>query len=485
MDAATNIFNSVQHCASVNSSVKQEMETRVQVQTNLQSRRDAEKKQSQEEAYKRAEAYVKTLQQSSGDIMTIASTIPAVVKQSMSVIKSDDELEKNAGSSESKDEDSQKEMEESPPVENTEQKETTSESPQTAEEGEVINLHRGNCGGRKNTDPKTQKTIIDDTKDLGKKIWDGLTNDETKSDIEKKETEGEKKAGLLAALDTGKDACCTLVKTLTQDVSKEAADAQKNGEVQPSALEQLIQLKYPMAAEIIGKIAGAGQQGGAPPNKCSTQEVTVASILGGLMANTVRSLMESTSVTKSILSLMDKATGKTCNIAWDIIDALSKMDNTSENTVAVVQMNGKINCPPAVWKNGRDHSVLEEFGIAFVDPNGDKKVGKLYDLVMDSADRYEAERRMAKANPVSRMLGQRASSSTSMKQYGKLTERGIKFARVSLGTSRQNILTDVLNTIEKSDTTGKECAVVRRPLTFTTTKTHNRHNCYGHMSYAV
>ena len=486
-DAASNIYDAGQHIAAVNASVKRELNTRVQVQTQLQSKRDAEKKQNQDEAYKRAEAFVKTLKQSMGDIMTIATTIPVVVEQTAGVIKSDDELEKTSGnrgdgSSEGSG------SEETPPMENTAQQPTESESPDTAEQTEVIDLHRGNCGGRGKTNPKTQKNILDKTKDLGEKIWDGLTSGESKESIKSNQTEGEKQASELAKVDTGKDAVDALSKKLSDDISQAAKEAAEAGIIPIEDLTGLIQTTYPDAAQLIGDITGCGGQGRAPVNICASQEKTVESILGGLLANTARNLLGSTSVTKDVLAFLDDIASKTCNITWDFLEAMSNMDNTGSNVAYIAKMNGGITyCPPSVGPDGRDRSLVEEFGISFIDPDGQLGAGQLVDIIKDVVRPMDAPRDFhhRHGNPVARTMGSRAGSSTSVKDYGKMTNRGIKMARVTLGTSRQNVLTDVLETVKKTDTSKTAVRTIKRPVPFTTTTAHNRHNCYGRMSFSV
>lgn len=483
-DAATSIYDAVQHIASVNASVKRELKTRVQVQTQLQSERDAEKKQNQDEAYKRAEAFVKTLKQSKGDIMTIATSIPAVIEQTMGVIKSDDELEKTSDNRKDDKEDS----EESPPVENTDQQSTESESPDTAEQSESIDMHRGSCGGRGGNDPKPQKDIIDQAKDLGEKIWDGLCNGESKEDIENNQTEGEKQASELAKVDTGKDANDALGKKVSDDVAEEAKKTAEEGIIPMKDLTDLIKATYPDAAKIIGDITGCGEQGKAPVNTCASQEKTVNSILGGLLAKTARNLLNSYSVTKDVLSFLDDIAKDTCNITWDYLDAMSHMDNNSANTAAIAQKNNGIkHCPPSVNAAGKDRSLIEEFGIAFVDPDSKLGAGQLVDLVKDAAKAPDPPRDLQnrQGNPVARNMGARAGASTSMQNYDKMTGRGIKFARVTLGTSRQNILTDVLDTVKKTDTSKTAVRTIKRPMAHTTTSSHNRYNCYGRMSFSV
>lgn len=490
-DTESNVYDASQHVAAVNASVKQELNTRVQVQEQLQTARDKEWDESVKEAYQEAEDFINKVKSCAGDVMTIATSIPAVIEQTASTVQADDELEK-----ESPNRDSDGGTEESSPMENeaTDQP-TESQQPDTSEEYEVIDLHRGNCGGRKKTKSELQGKIISDAAipvaEQAVSVVNGLTDSTDKSMMAPQEVTDAAKAKELAGVDTGKDVQTSMTRRILEKAADLMTEQQENGDL---TLRAKLLWNLNEAATAIGHQVNAVLNGVPNGNLCATQEVTLNSIMGGLMANTILDLMDSWSVTSDILGMIQDASGWISFTGTDILNAISNMDQLGRDIMALGKfnsnglVNGTAPCRPSLDSFGLDKSVFMEAGLSLMDQTGILEAGQITGTVIHDTEVLvdRSKNRLRELNPFARDMGTYMSRKPiDMVNYGKMTNRGIKVARTTMGTSRQNMLTSVLDTIKESDTSSTTCADIKRPAIRTTSASCNRHNCYSRVSFSI
>ena len=485
-DGDTNTYDAQKHTDDVNASAQSELDSRESVEKDLQAKRDAEAKQSQDEAYKVDSEFITDLKECIGDVMTLASSLPAVKEETPSQVKADNALDKGVDTDA---------VEKS--AENTET-EATQESAEKAEAAEAKVKLGGNCGGRNSTSPKAvskaSEKASEKLSEKAAKAAEGKTPDT-------EETEDEREAREMAEIDTGKDVG---LATLEQSIEKTAEKVTKKDKEGTSILDT-IKNGAKKIGEIIGVGSGAGDRG-APNKGGTTTETTKESAAEGSILSMVNEYAKTAGNNLASLSKMAKAVNKICPIIPDkFITATKNASQTSKNIAAITKENGgpKKDCRPVVDKNGNDNSAKSSGGILSLVKDmvsDEKKITNLINSAGDIADAARKKKWSAMVAPTTRIMGVNLGVSTKdMRKYADLTKTGIKFARSTMGTSRQNKMTSILRQIERGANTVKSesrrvdylstnrNSKVQRPSSEkrTTTNNCNKNNCYGLLSFFI
>ena len=467
-DLTTEVYNSNDYVMKVWDSITNELNTRTVMQNNLQSKRLEVAREAAAAAEQANIGYVQQIKAAWGDLIHTASTVPAVIEQTDETIKNDDNLQKTlAGDLARK---------------------TVSGNVNVAREQLPIETEKKKMANNLSNMTNDAALIANVLKDAKGPVAAGLI-DSFRSGLNRmKPTD----AADMASIDCTKEVATAMMKDMGKNFASDMFSFVKAGVLTPGVFAAEFDELATNAGTVIGNYLG-GALGGLPTgNLCSSQVLTNLSAKCSLVANLADSAFRYAAFGGQIANNMINAASMFIAEAPDLlIHGAETLAQTAINTAFLsIRIAAKKNClirmavDTADSMLGMADTVLEG-GIAVI--NTAQELKSSVDTLIHTAksvDILGETKKMLENHPVVRTADSLLKDTcVDIRTYMRLTQTGIKYARIGLGADRQNKLSSLTLWHNKSikDTWARE--YVRRS-NFTTDMYVNRYNAYGMFSFS-
>jgi len=528
----TNIYDAQPHCQAVNASVMAELMTRESVQKELQQARDAEAAASQALAIVTDTAYTNTIKSSCGDLMTTASVVPSVVEQSPATIIADNALgaqvaaaaasvssvgdaaaaatnpadaaaaisqvanAMNAGNGGMPTADS---------LMNSMGDIDTASLEDAARLAADMYIKEQTCGICDLDDADMVAGMLaDGAPGIADTAMTALTTGEypeldyMTADIPydalvsefgdaAELQEAALKAAQQAAIDTSKTASLNLAKQSISALGEGIVTNLNNGTLTPNVLLDNFDTNMGALGEAIAGYVGAAVADVPGSNPCSSQAVTNFGLgCAALVSTTERICKGANFLLSKAGSFADQAENILAHGPELVIAmAESAIQNAANTGWMAIKNAGSTNCNIGLAVNVIENTITSAQRISVagqaVLAQADRAKGAINNLVntcKHTDDLVEKGKKLVQNHPLVKVASNGLKfKATDMKSYDMLTNTGIKFARVVMGTERQNMLSSASKSMNRSKSYKQ--LVNDRKTYATTTAKKNRYNLYG------
>ena len=466
-EVTNEVYNSNDYVMKVWDSIASEMTGRTVAQSNLQSKRVDAVKRAQAEAEQASIGYVQQIKAAWGDLIHTASTVPAVIEQTDETIRNDDNLQKTlAGDL----------------VRSAVNGEITIAKEELPIQEETQRM--ASACSNKGSDPVLVSNVI---KSCNTATASGVIGTFRSGINQLKPTS----ASTMASTDCTKEVATAMVKEAGKDFAKECFLLTSFGLLTPSIFSAEFDNLMATTGTALGNYLG-GVLGGLPNgNLCASQTLTNFSAKCALAANLASTAFKFAQFGGQIANNMINMASSFVIAAPDLlIHGAETLAQTAINTAFLaVRTAAKQNCLIRMTLDAADNvlglaDTVIEGGVAMI--NTAQEIKSSVDTLIKTAQNVDIVGRtksLIQNHPAVRSIDNLLKSNcVDIRTYMRLTQTGIKFARISLGADRQNKLSSVTYYHNKSIRDSWTREYIRRQ-NWTTDNYVNRYNAYGMLSF--
>lgn len=461
------VYNSNDYVMSAWDSIVNEMTGRTVTQNNLQSRRLDAARQAMEAAEQANIGYVQQIRAAWGDLIHTASTVPAVIEQTDETIRNDDNLQKTlagdlvrtaVGTD-------VKIVEEKLPIEEEKKRMASSCSNANSNPILISNVMKSNSSA-------TSSGLLGSFRSGLNKL---KPND----------------ASEMASTDCTKEVATAMMTEAGKTFAKDCFGLASFGLLTPSVFAAEFDELATSAGNAMANYLG-GVLGGLPNgNLCASQTLTNFSAKCSLVANLAGTAFQFAALGGQIANnIINNASAFVAMGPELLIHGAETLAQTAINTAFMaVRVAAKQNCLIRMTLDAADSMLgladtVIEGGVAII--NTAQEIKSSVDTLIhtvQTTDIVGTTKSLLKNHPAVRSVDNLLKSTcVDIRTYMRLTQTGIKFARISLGADRQNKLSSVqlYHNYSIRDSWAQE--YIRR-RNWTTDFYVNRYNAYGMFSF--
>ena len=465
-ELSSEIFNSNNYVMQVWDSVASELAGRSTMQQNLNSKRATAAEQSVLAAEKANLGYIQQIRAAWGDLMSVASTVPAVVEQSEGTIKNDDNLSNTT-------------VNVSNPAINKDIAVAKEELPIEAEKkllADTVSVEGSN--------PLLVAKVMQQEQNV---VTEGLVA----SFLSGNNMMPASDAATMASIDCTKEIATAMMKQTGEDFAKEIWSLASEGALSPNALLATFDDTMAKAGTVIGNYLGAAVGGVPNGNPCASQTLSSFGAKCSLLANTLVSGVNMLSaVGRFGVALANQANNIYQHGPEILVGMAETLAQTAVNTAFLaIRVAAKRNCAVQFAVDAAQGllnvaEVTVEGGIAVI--NTAQELKSSVDDLIHTVETFDIKKRtedLVKSHPLVRTMDTLLKgTNVDLRTYLHLTGTGIKFARISLGADQQNKLSSVMYHKQKCIRDAWSVGLIKR-RNYTTDMTINRYNAYGYLPW--
>lgn len=467
-DLTTEVYNSNDYVMKVWDSVTSELNSRTVMQNKLQSQRLDAAKQAAQAAEQANINYVQRIHAAWGDLIHTASTVPAVIEQNDETIRNDDNLQKTLAGDlvRTATDGTVNVVKEQLPIEEEKRKMANS------------------CSKSNNNAPLVSDVI----KNAKGTTASGLINSFRSGLNMMKPSD----AAEMASIDCTKEVASAMMKDAGKNFASDMFSFVKAGALTPGVFAAGFDELLSNAGTVLGNYLGGALSGLPNGNLCASQVLTNLGAKCALAANLAESAFQYATFGGQIANNMINAASAFVVEAPNLlIHCAETLTQTAVNTAFLaIRTATKSNCLIKMAVDAADGMLgmadtVIEGGVAII--NTAQELKSSVDTLISTTKNFDImgeTKRLFNNHPVVRSVDNLIKDTcVDIRTYMRLTQTGIKYARISLGADRQNKLSSVSIWHNKTikDTWSRE--YVRRQ-NYTTDMHVNRYNAYGMFSFS-
>lgn len=467
-DLTTEVYNSNDYVMKVWDSVTSELNSRTVMQNKLQSQRVDAARKSVLEAEKANSSYVQRIHAAWGDLIHTASTVPAVIEQNDETIRNDDNLQKTLAGDlvRTAVDGTVNVVKEQLPIEEEKQRMANS------------------CSKAGSNAP----LVADVIKDAKGTTASGLFNSFRSGLNMMKPTD----ASEMASTDCTKEVAAAMMVDAGKSFAEDCLTFAEFGMLTPGVFAAEFDMLAANAGDALANYLGGALAGIPNGNLCSSHVLTNFGAYCSLAASAANLAFSFAHLGGQIANnMINNASEFIVQSPNLLIHGAETLAQTAVNTAFMaVRIAAKQNCLIKMAVDAANGMMemadtVMEGGVAVI--NTAQELKSSVDTLISTTKSFDImgeTKRLFNNHPVVRSVDNLIKDTcVDIRTYMRLTQNGIKYARISLGADRQNKLSSVSIWHNKTikDTWSRE--YVRRQ-NYTTDMHVNRYNAYGMFSFS-